>query len=271
MSTSPSTSPSTPPPLRLARSAFLLGVALGGFFDGILLHQVLQWHHLLSNVRASALADLRVQMLADGLFHALMYVLALLGLVLLWRRRQALQAPGAGREVLAAALAGFGAWHVLDTLVSHWITGIHRVRVDSPQPLLWDLLWLVAFGLLPLACSWLLQRRGSGGGGPGRRAAASLAAAVLLAGPIAARPVDTGGELLVLFAPGVAPAAAFDALARLDGRVRWVDRSGGLWAVAFEQVPEPAAFYREGALLVSHSALALGCFGSTRAAPAARN
>lgn len=25
-----------------------LGFALGGFFDGILLHQILQWHHLLS-------------------------------------------------------------------------------------------------------------------------------------------------------------------------------------------------------------------------------
>ena len=27
------------------------GMALGGFFDGILLHQVLQWHHLLSAVQ----------------------------------------------------------------------------------------------------------------------------------------------------------------------------------------------------------------------------
>lgn len=29
--------------------AFLLGVGLGGFVDGILLHQVLQWHHLLTD------------------------------------------------------------------------------------------------------------------------------------------------------------------------------------------------------------------------------
>lgn len=28
----------------------LLGLSLGGFFDGILLHQILQWHHLLSLV-----------------------------------------------------------------------------------------------------------------------------------------------------------------------------------------------------------------------------
>ena len=32
----------------LRGAGLLLGMALGGFFDGILLHQMLQWHHLLS-------------------------------------------------------------------------------------------------------------------------------------------------------------------------------------------------------------------------------
>jgi uncharacterized membrane protein len=27
----------------------LFGLGLGGFFDGIVLHQVLQWHHMLSS------------------------------------------------------------------------------------------------------------------------------------------------------------------------------------------------------------------------------
>jgi uncharacterized membrane protein len=27
----------------------LLGIGLGGFFDGIVLHQILQWHHMLSD------------------------------------------------------------------------------------------------------------------------------------------------------------------------------------------------------------------------------
>ena len=54
---------------KLRWAGFLLGFSLGGFFDGILLHQVLQWHHLLSNVQAAALQDIRAQMLADGLFQ----------------------------------------------------------------------------------------------------------------------------------------------------------------------------------------------------------
>lgn len=36
----------------LAWAGGCIGFSLGGFFDGILLHQVLQWHHLLSRVRS---------------------------------------------------------------------------------------------------------------------------------------------------------------------------------------------------------------------------
>jgi len=46
-------------------TGFLLGFALGGFFDGILLHQILQWHHLLSGVESAPFADLRVQVLTQ--------------------------------------------------------------------------------------------------------------------------------------------------------------------------------------------------------------
>ena len=31
-------------------AGIFLGLGLGGFVDGILLHQILQWHHMLSNV-----------------------------------------------------------------------------------------------------------------------------------------------------------------------------------------------------------------------------
>lgn len=51
-------------------SGLSLGFGLGGFFDGILLHQVLQWHHLLSGVE-QAHVDIRVLIMTDGLFHVL--------------------------------------------------------------------------------------------------------------------------------------------------------------------------------------------------------
>ncbi|MCO5963682.1 DUF2243 domain-containing protein [Sinorhizobium meliloti] len=58
---------------------FAVGLSIGGFFDGILLHQILRWHHLLSGIAVRA-ADLQLQVMADGFFHLTMYVLLLAGL-----------------------------------------------------------------------------------------------------------------------------------------------------------------------------------------------
>src|SRR5690606_1536758 len=108
---------------RLTCPAFWLGFAFSGFFDGILLHQILQWHHLLSAIRTE---DVRFQVLMDGYFHLLMYAIAALGLWLLWRARRSFEAPGASRRFLAYFLIGFGVWHGLDAVASHWVLGIHR-------------------------------------------------------------------------------------------------------------------------------------------------
>jgi len=67
-------------------AAAVLGFAFGGFFDGILLHQVLQWHHFLSLMQGEPYQDIEIQILADGLFHVAIYVVALVGLIMLWRR-----------------------------------------------------------------------------------------------------------------------------------------------------------------------------------------
>lgn len=100
-------------------AGYLLGISLGGFFDGILLHQVLQWHHLLSLVDSPGVRDLRVQILADGLFHVLMYLIAVVGLVCLWRSRQDFAQAHAGRWLAGAVLLGFGVWNIIDVGLFH--------------------------------------------------------------------------------------------------------------------------------------------------------
>ncbi|WP_324099374.1 DUF2243 domain-containing protein [Bordetella hinzii] len=149
----------TPDERRLRRASGWLGFAMGGFFDGILLHQILQWHHLLSALRTGVLADLRMQVAVDGLFHALMYAVAAVGLWMLYRARRG---DAAIRPPWPAFWMGFGVWHIVDALFSHWITGIHRIRMDSGMPLFWDVLWLAVFGLLPFFLGW----RGRGGSQP---------------------------------------------------------------------------------------------------------
>jgi uncharacterized membrane protein len=250
----------TAPERSLKWAGFLLGFALGGFFDGILLHQILQWHHLLSNV--NAVQDMRMQIMADGVFHALMYVVAAVALAKLWAGRAAMAHGTAGKTLWATAAVGFGVWHIVDSVVSHWITGIHRIKIDSPNPLMWDLIWFFVFGVVPLILGWRVLR--ARGGGPGQRAASALALSAIVAGPLAALPAGDRTQVVVLFAPGVAQSDAFNALARLDARVLWVDQSGGMWAVRMDDPSAAWQLYRSGAMMVSNAGLVLGCFGWSR-------
>ncbi|QDA36633.1 DUF2243 domain-containing protein (plasmid) [Paracoccus liaowanqingii] len=243
-------------------AAGTLGVALGGFFDGILLHQILQWHHLLSLV--PGMDDLRGQVLWDGYFHAGMYLLALIGLVAIWRGRARIGQDTRAR-LWAPIVMGFGAWHVLDTILSHWLLGIHRVKLDATYPLAWDLGWLLAFGLLPVLAGLRVARRG--GGGSGRLPAGTWAALVLLTGGLGAWGlVPPPGMPLtaVVFRAGVTEDQMQARLAEAGAEVVWQDGAGGIAIVALPG-GQGWRLYGQGALLVAGSGLPAGCFSWTEA------
>jgi uncharacterized membrane protein len=237
---------------------YLLGFALGGFFDGILLHQILEWHHLLSLVEG---VDLRAQLLSDGLFHALMYLIALIGLAMLFRSRRFLAEKGTGRALIAAVLIGFGLWHVVDAVASHWLLGIHRIKLNSASPLLWDLVWFVTFGLLPLVAGMLTLRGRTHV--PGRPAALGLAAAAMIGGSWAARPPADSNTTIAVFRPDMSDGQVINAVAESGGRLLWQSR--GVWAVRWADEGKGSTLYRSGALFVSSSALGAGCLAWTQA------
>ena len=93
--------------------------------------------------------------------------IAIAALLILWRHGD--RRP-ADRILLAWAVLGFSIWQFVDVVLVHWIVGIHRVRVGVPNPLLWDLGWLVVFGATSLVLGiWLIVRNGTDGGGHGQR------------------------------------------------------------------------------------------------------
>ncbi len=250
---------------RLLWAGGALGFSLGGFFDGILLHQILQWHHLLSGLEG-ARQDVSFLVLTDGLFHLLMYLVAGFGLWLLWRARADFARPGADRLLFAAALIGFGSWHVVDAVVSHWLLGIHRIRMDAANPLFWDLLWLGLFGVLPLLAGLSLRRGDKGGRNRLLTAPVTLVAAVIVAAPLAALPpTDDDTVVMVLFRPGISAPEAFSALRAVDARLIWTDPAERLWAVDLASGGDANALYGMGALLVSNSILPAGCLDWLRA------
>jgi uncharacterized membrane protein len=127
----------------LITSGYVLGFGLGGFFDGIVLHQLLQWHHLVSSVYPTdTVAGLEVNTLWDGVFHIAMYVVTLVGLYLLWRAIMRRNAPHAPRSLIGAMLIGFGVFHLFDSIVNHWLLQIHHIR-EGENALVYDIAFFV--------------------------------------------------------------------------------------------------------------------------------
>ncbi|WP_246001712.1 DUF2243 domain-containing protein [Allorhizocola rhizosphaerae] len=129
----------------------LLGAGLGGFVDGILLHQILQWHHMLTE-RGYGLT---VQTLADGLFHAATWLAVTVGLWWLWRRVR-LRRPRPYSALAGPMLAGWGLFNLIEGIVDHHLLAVHHVRSGEHQ-LAWDLAFL-GLGAVLLIAGWLLHR-----------------------------------------------------------------------------------------------------------------
>lgn len=142
---------------RLTAAGILLGLGLGGFFDGIVLHQILQWHHMVSNVAAypvTTISGLEANTLADGLFHATTYLFTAVGLALLWR---APHGPLPAKILVGLLLMGWGSFNLVEGIIDHHILEVHHVREDVDNQLAWDLGFL-AWGAIMLIGGWLLRR-----------------------------------------------------------------------------------------------------------------
>jgi uncharacterized membrane protein len=149
----------TAPPPRTP--GILLGLGLGGFVDGIVLHQVLQWHHMLSDTPGNpptTVAGLEANTLADGVFHAGTWVLVAAGVVLLLRGWRAGRPAPPWPVQLGLVLAGWGIFNVVEGVIDHLVLGVHHVRDDLGGPLEWDLAF-VALGLVQVAAGAALARR----------------------------------------------------------------------------------------------------------------
>ena len=139
------------------RAGLLLGVGMGGFVDGILLHQILQWHNMLaSQIPVVDLVSSKVNMFWDGLFHALTWLTTAAGLTLLWRAGARGEVRGTGRGFIGALLAGWGLFNTVEGLIDHQWLGLHHVR-PGLHTLQWDIGFLV-IGALQAVIGWGLMR-----------------------------------------------------------------------------------------------------------------
>lgn len=144
-------------------AGIFFGLGLGGFFDGIVLHQLLQWHHLVTaaGYPPDSLENLKINTFWDGLFHALTYVFVAIGLGLLWRAARRTHIRWSSKLLLGTLLIGFGLFNLVEGLVNHQLLGLHHVNETVPreQWIYWDLGFLI-WGAAMLVAGWLLLRSG---------------------------------------------------------------------------------------------------------------
>lgn len=144
----------------LVAAGLLIGAGLlAGFVDGILLHEILQWHHMITSVRPMTnLSAVEANTLGDGLFHLGTWTLTVVGIALLWIAGGRSDVPWSPKIFGGSLLLGAGLFDVIEGLIDHQLLGIHHVK-PGPNQLAWDIGFLTLGAILALM-GWILLRSG---------------------------------------------------------------------------------------------------------------
>ncbi len=143
-------------------AGILFGLGLGGFFDGIVLHQVLQWHHMLSSwYPVDTIEHLKLNTLWDGIFHSSTYIFVVVGLFILWRAAHQRHLVWSSRLLAGTLLLGWGIFNLVEGAVDHELLGVHHVNelVPQSQRVYWDIAFL-AWGLVMVVAGWMTMWAG---------------------------------------------------------------------------------------------------------------
>jgi uncharacterized membrane protein len=129
------TSPTRP----LVGAGLALGTGLGALFDGIVFHQLLQFHNMLSvKYPPTTLVNLEINMFWDGVFHAFAWAMTVLGVGLLWNAARRADAILATQILVGAVLIGAALFNVIEGVIDHHLLTLHHVR-DGAQSFYWDI------------------------------------------------------------------------------------------------------------------------------------
>ena len=141
-------------------AAVLLGVGLGGFADGILLHQIFQWHNMVSNwYPPDTMEMMSFNMTWDGLFHAAVWLVTLIGVLVLWSVAYSRQAIPTLTKFIGAMVLGWGLFNLVEGVIDHQLLAVHYVR-QVPNYTVYNLTFLAIGGIGFILIGWLMMRPG---------------------------------------------------------------------------------------------------------------
>jgi uncharacterized membrane protein len=136
---------------RWPQGSFLLGFGLLGSVDGIMFHQLLQWHSVYMHT------DRHGQIVSDGLFHAGTVVALVWGALLLWRSGSSLRDRG-WLVLFSGILIGGGSFNLTEGLINHHLLQIHHVKPGDPNEFIYDMAYLLS-GIVLIGAGYFLRYR----------------------------------------------------------------------------------------------------------------
>lgn len=143
-------------PIPLSTAGVVMGMGIGGFIDGILFHQILQLHGMVSNkLSIDTFVGKAVNMFWDGIFHALTLIAVIIGFALLVRLLKRRDINPSPKLALGGAIAGWGIFNLVEGIIHHQIIKLHNVNEYSLQPEVWNYSFL-ASGIILIVLGYLL-------------------------------------------------------------------------------------------------------------------
>ncbi len=132
-------------------SGFLFGLGFVTFFDEVVFHQLLHWHHFYDKSTTS------MGLISDGLFHAFSWFATIGGLFMLadLRRRNALWVT----MWWGGTFLGAGTFQLYDGIVQHKIMRIHQIRYVE-NVIIYDIIWnVIALALIVIGAILVKRAR----------------------------------------------------------------------------------------------------------------
>jgi len=146
-------------PLPVTSAAVTIGIGLGGFFDGVVFHQILQWHNLVSNsVPQLTPAAHNVNMFWDGMFHFLMLPVTISGVFFLVRLDSRNDVNLTKKLLTGGMLAGWGIFNIVEGTICHYVFQMHNVRENVINSDLYNGVFMLASFLILAAGSYMLRQ-----------------------------------------------------------------------------------------------------------------
>ena len=140
-------------------SGVVIGLGLGGFLDGIALHQIMQWHNMGSAVLPPAtMAAMKRNMAWDGWFHAATWIVTLAGVWLLWSHARRGRPLPSGGAFFGQMLLGWGVFNLVEGTIDHHLLDLHHVRDLPAHVPLYDWVFLGIGGVAMILVGWLMSR-----------------------------------------------------------------------------------------------------------------